>query len=157
MPEPDYVQRLIARTDLFTEVINAMTVPEVKLKYLPNSLSGKTPCAVLHAGGTQGERDETITTAPAGVQITVYEFRVSLLALWSDKQADNTPIYYEDAAADQIDCMSDELLQLVRIKKKVKGKWQNLQWFGVSVASDLIKIDGTLYLHELVLLRMTNY
>lgn len=156
---PDYVQRLVARNDLFTEVITPMTTPQVKLKYLPNTLQGETPCAVLHSGGTDDVDDKTLKTGPGGVQETVFELRVSLLALYADQPAvEGGPVtYYEEEAANQLDMLSDELLSLVRTKRKVKTKWQKLEWFGMSIASDLLKIDGTLYLHEIVLLRMTLF
>lgn len=152
---PDYQQRLIARTDLFNTVVNPMTVPLIKVKYLPNTFKGNTPCIALYSSGTDDVNDLSLKgNQPRRVE-TAYTFRVSLLALYADNRT--PPTYYEAQAYDQIDKMSDELLDLVRAHRRVANLWQSLTWEGMSVFTEPMKIDGSLYLHEQVFLKLTLY
>lgn len=155
MATPAYVQRLIARAELFATIIEPMTTPEASFDYLPNTFEGVTPCLALYSGGADDVQDLTIKKGPSGVQETAYEFRVLLLALYSDNQT--PPTYYEQQAADQLDKMSDELMDMVRTHRRVDGKWKALEWLGMSTLTDNQKIDGWVYMQEFVTLKMTLF
>lgn len=156
MPEPTYVQRLIARNDFFDQIVTPMTVPQVKLPYLPNTFGGQTPCICVASGGTNDDPDISLKGTGAAKTKTMFEMRISLLALWASNE--QPAVYTEEDAQEHLDRMSDELLNQYRLYKGPQpNKWKALDWMSMSIASDLTKIDGSLYLYELVIINMILY
>lgn len=136
------------RTDLKAELATLMpSLPSDSFyRYEPADYGSKSPILFLRSNGAEHPRK--LKTSDSTFFIEAH-----ILTLYAD-YANET--YQEEAATDLLDDLEEELSTAVDTKRVVANKWQDLAVEGRSLVDEQ-PVKGELYLHEVVLLRVTLF